>query len=173
MMTVNRLCAFVMALLGTTAVAAPTRAQDKDKDKDKEKDNKSAETAPAPKEESSVTEHSTKIGGQTIAYKATASTTLLKNEKGEPTALLYSTAYTRTDTKDLSLRPLAFLYNGGPGSASVWVHMGAYGPRRVASVDVNGGIAPPYKIVDNAESLLDRADLVFIDPIGTGFSHAV
>jgi carboxypeptidase C (cathepsin A) len=140
-----------------------------------EKENKPAEAAPGPpaKEESSVTEHTTKIAGQTIAYKATASTTLLKNEKGEPTALLYSTAYTRTDTKDTNQRPLAFLYNGGPGSASVWVHMGAYGPRRVASVDVNGGIAPPYKIVDNADSLLDRADLVFIDPIGTGFSHAV
>src|SRR5215813_4436127 len=95
---------------------------------EKEKDAKAAEgPPPAPKEESSVTEHSTKIAGQTVAYKATASTTLLKNDKGEPTALLYSTAYTRTDTKDLNQRPLAFLYNGGPGSASVWVHMGAYG----------------------------------------------
>src|SRR5208282_3270865 len=126
-----------------------------------------------PKEESSVTEHSIKIGGQTIPYKATASTTLLKNEKDEPTALLYSTAYTRTDVKDLSQRPLAFLYNGGPGSSSIWVHMGAYGPRRVSSVGVGGEIAPPYKLVDNTESLLDKADLVFIDPIGTGFSHAV
>src|SRR5262249_46434733 len=157
------------ALVIAVMLAGPSAsAQEKDKD------NKPPEAAPGPppKEESSVTEHTTKIGGQTVAYKATASTTLLKNDKGEPTALLYSTAYTRTDTKDLNQRPLAFLYNGGPGSASVWVHMGAYGPRRVASVDVNGGVAPPYKIVDNAESLLDRADLVFIDPIGTGFSHA-
>src|SRR5579884_4460049 len=87
------------------------------------------------KEEVSVTDHSIRIGGQTIPYKATASTTLLKNEKDEPVALLYSTAYTRSDIKDVNQRPLAFLYNGGPGASSIWVHMGAYGPRRVASVD--------------------------------------
>ena len=170
-MATKRLRAFTIGLLAAAFLAVPAvRGQDKDKDKETKPPEGAAPAAP--KEESSVTEHSTKIGGQTIAYKATASTTLLKNEKGEPTALLYSTAYTRTDTKDASQRPLAFLYNGGPGAASVWVHMGAYGPRRVASVDVNGGVAPPYKIVDNNDSLLDRADLVFIDPIGTGFSHA-
>jgi carboxypeptidase C (cathepsin A) len=167
MMKTNWLRPIATTLLAAGWLApAPVRAQDKDA---KPAD---AAAAPAPREETSVTEHSIKIGGQTIAYKATAATTLLKNEKGEPTALLYSTAYTRTDVKELSQRPLAFLYNGGPGAASVWVHMGAYGPRRVASVDVGGAIAPPYKIVDNGESLLDRADLVFIDPVGTGFSHA-
>ena len=166
-MTMNCLRRIQTVLLAAGLFAAAgVRAQDKDA---KPAD---AAPAPAPKEETSVTEHSTKIGGQTIAYKATAATTLLKNEKGEPTALLYSTAYTRTDVKELSQRPLAFLYNGGPGAASVWVHMGAYGPRRVAAVDVGGAVAPPYKIVDNGESLLDRADLVFIDPVGTGFSHA-
>jgi carboxypeptidase C (cathepsin A) len=154
-------------------VAASARPQEKEKDKTAEAAAPPAPSAPTPKEESSVTEHSIKIGGQTIPYKATASTTLLKNEKDEPTALLYSTAYTRSDVKDLSQRPLAFLYNGGPGASSIWVHMGAYGPRRVSSVDVGGEIAPPYKLVDNTESLLDRADLVFVDPVGTGFSHAV
>lgn len=163
-------CALAL-LIGVAFPSGPAFAQDKEKDNEKEKPAEAA--GPAPKEESSVTEHSIKIGGQTIPYKATASTTLLKNEKDEPTALLYSTAYTRTDVKDINQRPLAFLYNGGPGASSIWVHMGAYGPRRVASVDVGGGIAPPYKLVDNAESLLDRADLVFIDPVGTGFSHAV
>ncbi|HZS72116.1 MAG TPA: hypothetical protein VFA13_09785, partial [Candidatus Acidoferrum sp.] len=165
---VSRL-AISCALACSMLFCAPLFAQDKEKDKEK-----AAETAiAAAKEESSVTEHSIRIGGQTIPYKATASTTLLKNEKDEPVALLYSTAYTRSDIKDVNQRPLAFLYNGGPGASSIWVHMGAYGPRRVASVDVGGGIAPPYKLVDNAESLLDRADLVFIDPVGTGFSHAV
>src|SRR3989442_5931699 len=72
-----------------------------------------AKPAETPKEESSVTEHSTKIGGQTIPYRATSQTILLKDDKGEPAALLYSTAYTRNDVKDLSQRPLAFLYNGG------------------------------------------------------------
>ena len=82
------------------------------------------------KEESSVTEHSIKIGGQTIPYKATASTTLLKNEKGESTGLMYSAAYTRSDVKDLSTRPVAFLYNGGPGSATMgctWARSGRGG----------------------------------------------
>src|SRR6266568_4719269 len=125
------------------------------------------------KEESSVTEHSIKIGGQTIPYKATASTTLLKNEKGESTGLMYSAAYTRSDVKDLSTRPLSFLYNGGPGSATMWLHMGAFGPRRAYTVDGTFTPPAPYKLVDNPESLLDKTDLVFIDAMGTGYSHAV
>ncbi|HYA62279.1 MAG TPA: peptidase S10 [Candidatus Sulfotelmatobacter sp.] len=136
---------------------------------------KSSEAAPAPppKEESSVTEHSIKIGGQTVPYKATAGTIFLKNEKDENEALIYYTAYTRSDVKDLSQRPLAFLYNGGPGSSSIWLHMGSFGPKRV--VTVNADITPPapYKLEDNPDCLLDRTDLVFIDPVGTGFSKAV
>jgi len=129
--------------------------------------------AAATKEESSVTEHSIRVGGQAISYKAAASTTLLKNDKGDPTGLLYSVAYTRSDVKDLSTRPVSFLYNGGPGSATMWLHMGAFGPRRVYTV--NGAFTPPapYKLVDNAETLLDKTDLVFIDAMGTGYSHAV
>src|SRR6266478_3845013 len=125
------------------------------------------------KEESSVTDHAIKLGGQTISYKATASTTLLKNEKGESTGLMYSAAYTRSDVKDLSTRPIAFLYNGGPGSATMWLHMGAFGPRRVYTVDGTFTPPAPYKLVDNPESLLDKTDLVFIDAMGTGYSHAV
>jgi carboxypeptidase C (cathepsin A) len=127
----------------------------------------------ASKEESSVSEHSIKIGGQTIPYKATASTTLLKNEKGESTGLMYSAAYTRSDVKDVNTRPIAFLYNGGPGSATMWLHMGAFGPRRVYTVDGTFTPPAPYKLVDNTESLLDKADLVFIDAMGTGYSHTV
>ena len=136
---------------------------------------KPAEAAaqPTPKEESSVTDHSIKVGGQTIPYKATAQTILLKNEKGEPTALLYSTAYTRSDVKDPSTRPLAFLYNGGPGSSSVWLHMGSFSPKRVMTVNADVTPPAPYKLADNASCLLDKTDLVFVDPIGTGFSHAV
>ncbi|MGB0036731.1 MAG: hypothetical protein WBP79_14770 [Candidatus Acidiferrales bacterium] len=141
------------------------------------KDAKAAEAKPAPetapKEESSVTEHTIRIGGQSIPYKATASTTLLKDDKGEPTAAIFTMAYTRTDAKDMSQRPLAFIYNGGPGSSSIWLHMGAFGPRRVVTTEAAATPPPPYKLVDNANSLLDKADLVFIDPVGTGFSHAV
>lgn len=134
---------------------------------------KTATESVPPKEESSVTSHTIRMGGQAIPYKATASTTLIKNEKGEPTALVYSTAYTRSDVKDLSQRPLAFLYNGGPGSSSIWLHMGAFGPRRVVTLDASPTPPPPYRLVDNTSCLLDKADLVFIDPVGTGFSHAV
>jgi carboxypeptidase C (cathepsin A) len=133
---------------------------------------KPAESA-APKEESSATDHNLKINGQTIPYKATASTILLKNEKDEPIALIYSTAYVRTDVKDSSQRPLSFIYNGGPGSASLWLHMGAFGPRRVVTADAEPTPPPPYKLVDNTSTLLDKTDMVFIDPVGTGFSHAV
>ncbi len=126
-----------------------------------------------PKEESSVTEHTAHINGQTIPYKATASTTLLRDPEGDPTGLLYSVAYTRSDVKDPSTRPISFLYNGGPGSATMWLHMGAFGPRRVSTVDASFTPPAPYKLVDNTESLLDKTDLVFIDAMGTGYSHVV
>jgi carboxypeptidase C (cathepsin A) len=132
------------------------------------------EATPAiPKEESSVTEHSARIGGQMISYKATAGTIIIKNTESEPTASIFYIAYTKSDVKDLSQRPLAFLYNGGPGSSSAWIHMGACGPRRVVTTDAAETPPAPYKLEDNANSPLDVADLVFIDPVGTGFSHAV
>src|SRR5580698_815442 len=159
----------VALLVAVLPLSAP--AQDKDaKPADKPAD---AATPPAPKEESSVTDHSIKLGSQTIPYKATAATILLKNEKDEPVALLYSTAYTRSDVKDPSTRPIAFVYNGGPGSASVWLHMGSFSPKRVATVNAEATPPAPYKLTDNANCLLDKTDLVFVDPIGTGFSHAV
>ena len=151
-------------------------AQDQEKDakeaKSAEKE-KPPESTPAPKEESSVTEHSIKIAGQTIPYKATFGSILLKNDKDEPEALIYYTAYTRSDVKDFSQRSLSFLYNGGPGSSSLWLHMGSFGPKRV--ITANAGITPPapYRIEDNPNCLLDKSDLVFIDPVGTGFSKAV
>ncbi len=164
-------CCGALAWLLVLGWIAQARAQESPKEATAEA--KPGETNPTPKEESSVTEHSIRIGGQSIPYKATASTTLLKNDKGEPTALVYSTAYARDDGKDPSERPIAFLYNGGPGSSSVWLHMGAFGPRRVVTENAAATPPAPYKIHDNEYSLLDKADLVFIDPVGTGFSHAV
>jgi carboxypeptidase C (cathepsin A) len=124
-------------------------------------------------EEWSVTDHSIRLGSQVIPYKASAGTTLLKNDRGEPTGLMYSVAYTRSDVKDPGTRPVSFLFNGGPGSASMWLHMGSFGPKRV--VTTNGEFTPPapYAIVDNNESLLDKTDLVFIDAMGTGYSRIV
>jgi carboxypeptidase C (cathepsin A) len=132
-----------------------------------------APTAGPPREESSVTEHTIRIGGQTIPYRATAATMLLRNDSGAPLGSLYYTAYTRTDAGDPSRRPIAFIYNGGPGSASAWLHMGAFGPRRIATTESAPTPPPPYELVDNANSLIDVADIVFIDPIGTGFSKPV
>ena len=128
---------------------------------------------PAPKEEFSVTDHTIRLGGQIIPYKATAGLTLLKNDAGEPTGLMYSVAYTRSDVKDPSRRPISFFYNGGPGSASLWLHMGAFGPRRPVTTD--GVFTPPApnELVDNTESLLDKTDMVFIDAMNTGFSRPV
>ena len=163
--------AILLLALASLVLRAQERTQEKEtKTVEKEKP---AESTPPPKEESSVAEHSIKIGGQTIPYKAIAGTILLKNEKDEPQALIYSTTYARTDAKDLSQRPISFIYNGGPGSASVWLHMGAFGPRRVVTASADATPPPPYKVTDNAYSLLDKTDMVFIDPVGTGFSHAV
>ena len=164
--------------LGVTAIlllfgqAAIVRAQAPDKDQ-KPADAKPADNTPVPKEESSVTDHSIRLGGETIPYKATAGTILLKDDKSEPTAAIYYTAYVRSDVKEASQRPISFVYNGGPGSASVWLHMGAFGPRRVVTPDAESSAPAPYKVVENANCLLDHTDLVFIDPVGTGFSHAV
>jgi len=149
----------------------PALGQEKDA-KPAEKPTEKAPEVPA-KEESAVTEHSVRIAGQTVPYKATAGTILLKNDKDENEALIYYTAYTRSDVKDLSQRPLAFLYNGGPGSSSIWLHMGSFGPKRVLTVNADVTPPAPYKLEDNPDCLLDRADLVFIDPVGTGFSKAV
>lgn len=130
------------------------------------------ESAPPPQEEWSVTEHSVRIDGRGVPYVARAGTTLITNDEGEPTGLIYSAAYTRSDVADPATRPVAFLFNGGPGSASLWLHMGAFGPRRVATLDGTFTPPAPYQLVDNNESLLDVTDLVFIDAMGTGYSRA-
>lgn len=119
-----------------------------------------------------VTRHETTIRGQRIAYTATAGETLLRNDRDEPTASIYSFAYVKTGgERD---RPVMFVFNGGPGSSSIWLHMGVVGPRRVQlDREVNPSNVPPFGVVDNPDSLLDVADLVFIDPVGTGFSRIV
>ena len=126
-----------------------------------------------PPEDSSVTDHTIRLGGAVVPYRAKAATMLLENTDGKPIGSLYYTAYTRTDARDPSTRPLAFIYNGGPGAASAWLHMGAFGPRRIVVTDPEPNPPAPYRLADNAGSLIDVADLVFIDPIGTGFSHVV
>ncbi len=129
--------------------------------------------AEAAKAEESVTEHAVRIGDQTVAYTATAGTLVLRDSKDQPEARMGYVAYVRKGAADASRRPITFAFNGGPGSSSIWLHMGALGPRRIVTTDAAATPPPPYQVVDNAYSLLDVTDLVMIDPVGTGFSHAL
>ncbi len=132
-----------------------------------------ADSIEASKPSKSVTKHSAKIGDKLIAYTATTGTLVLKNEKDEPVALFGYTAYTKDGETDATKRPVTFAYNGGPGSSSIWLHLGALGPRRVVINDADLTPPPPYKIEDNNSSVLDVTDVVMIDPVGTGLSHAI
>lgn len=119
-----------------------------------------------------VTRQKAVIGGKEFAYTATAGYLLLQNEVGETEARLFHVAYTAGTGEPDRKRPLIFLLNGGPGAASVWLHLGAAGPRRVLMLDDGRLPPPPYRLADNDASWLDLADLVFIDPVGTGYSRA-
>lgn len=130
-----------------------------------------AEKAPEIQDKIVTTHHKAVIGGSSIAYTASAGTWVLRDEAGKAKASMFVVAYARDGIQDLSRRPITFLYNGGPGSSSVWLHMGALGPRRVVLDDEGMALAPPYRLVDSGESLLDVTDLVFIDPVITGYSR--
>ncbi|MBW7918727.1 MAG: peptidase S10 [Anaerolineales bacterium] len=129
-----------------------------------------------------VTKHSIAIGGREIKYTVTAGTMVLKEEtadrekesEGEkPRAQVFFIAYVKDGARDKSKRPLTFSFNGGPGSASVWLHLGVLGPRRAALEFDGSAPPPPFKLTDNEYSLLDETDLVFIDPVSTGYSRPV
>lgn len=123
---------------------------------------------PAP----SVTRHMVKIGGASLAYTATAGFLPVLNDGGETEAQVFYISYAADSPDPGRKRPLIFFLNGGPGAASVWLHLGAAGPRRVKMLD-DGRLPPsPYRLVDNDSSWLDLGDLVFIDPVGTGYSRA-
>ncbi len=138
-----------------------------------------------------ITQHTVTIGGHEIKYTATSGTMVLKeesekggdakneNEGHKPKAEIFFTAYTLdrdegvADAEYRKTRPITFSFNGGPGSSSVWLHLGLFGPRRVEMGDAGALLAPPYHLVDNEFSMLDVTDLVFIDPVTTGYSRAV
>jgi len=126
---------------------------------------------PAPRQ--FVTHHKATIGGAPLAYTVTAGETYLTDRAGEPIGSLFSFAYVKDGPVD-PRRPVLFVFNGGPGSSSLWLQMGVVGPKQVLlGSGVNPSVVPPYPAVDNPDSLLDVADIVFIDPIGTGFSRIV
>ena len=146
-------------------MAAVTQQASAEQEKEKEP------TPAPPPERESVTERTARIAGREVGYRAVASTTTLRGDDGKPRASVFSVTYTRTDVEDVAARPLSFVFNGGPGSSSTWLHMGLVGPRRVDMPD--GPVAPqaPYRVIDNDASLLDVSDLVFIDPVSTGYSR--
>ncbi|MDX1442502.1 MAG: peptidase S10 [Gammaproteobacteria bacterium] len=119
-----------------------------------------------------TTEHSVRINGDSIDYTATTGTLVLRDSDGGPKASFFYIAYTRDDIRNRNQRPVTFTFNGGPGSSSVWLHLGTFGPKRVVFDDAEQPEPAPYRLSDNEESLLDVTDLVFIDPVGTGFSRA-
>jgi carboxypeptidase C (cathepsin A) len=126
----------------------------------------------APEAEQYVTEHSARIGGKTIEYTVTAGTMLMSDAEDKPQALIGFTAYVAKG-QDQRQRPILFAYNGGPGSASLWLHMGILGPQRTVVQDAGFGSNGPYQRVNNEHSILDETDLVMIDPVGTGFAKVV
>jgi carboxypeptidase C (cathepsin A) len=140
---------------------------------------------PEPQDQIVETKHSVTLNGHELKYTVTCGTIVLKEEaekKGEQAgesegekakATIFFIAYTRDDVTDKTKRPITFSFNGGPGSSSVWLHLGLLGPRRVVMTDIGDLPPPPYRLTDNEYSLLDLTDLVFIDPVSTGFSRAV
>ena len=127
---------------------------------------------PVPEKPPIVTEHELRLGERTLRYFATVGTLPLKNEKGETEAKLFFTAYTLDSEEGDKERPLMFSFNGGPGSSSVWLHLGGLGPRRVRMMDDGAMPAPPFRLDENEQTWLEATDLVFVDPVETGYSRA-
>jgi carboxypeptidase C (cathepsin A) len=156
----------ITAALAALALATPAFAAEKDNS-----------AAPAATAKDYIANSASKtltgtFGGRSVRYTATVQEQVLKGADGTPKAAIVTTAYI-AEPRDPS-RPVTFLFNGGPGSGSVWLQMGAFGPKRVAiPSDARDDGGPPYPILDNPDSLLDVTDLVFIDPVGTGFSHTI
>jgi carboxypeptidase C (cathepsin A) len=126
-----------------------------------------------PKETVSESKHSATINEKLVNYTVRAGNIVLKEENGKPKASFFFIAYTKDGITDVGTRSITFAFNGGPGSSSVWLHLGVLGPRRVAMADDGSALPPPYKLTDNNYSILDVTDLVFIDPISTGYSRPV
>lgn len=153
---------------------------EKNNDNDKKNGN-GDEARETPQDEIVQTKHAVTINGQEIKYTVTTGTIVLKEEEekdgkaeGEKAkASIFFIAYTRDDVEDVTKRPLTFSFNGGPGSSSVWLHLGVLGPRRILTDEKGNLLPPPYQLIDNEFSILDQTDLVFIDPVSTGYSRPV
>ncbi|GAB4234550.1 MAG: peptidase S10 [Chlamydiales bacterium] len=137
-------------------------------------DKQTAESSCSPKLESTktITEHEAFVEGQTLKFEATAGTLVIPDQENCPKASVFYVAYTKQQTPGSVPRPIVFSFNGGPGSSSVWLHLGAFGPKRIAFDKEGMYPEHPVRLIENPYTLLDLADLVFIDPVSTGHSHA-
>jgi carboxypeptidase C (cathepsin A) len=158
------LSSFLLALLLMQA-APPAEAP-------KPPESKPAEKPPEKEEPPVVTHHEIRVNGKALKYTATAGLMPIRDAKGDTEGHMFFMAYTLDGGSDARRRPLMFSFNGGPGSASVWLHLGALGPKRVVMLASGEMPAPPFHLVDNDSTWLDQTDLVFIDPVGTGYSRA-
>jgi len=169
---IEALFASLLLMLSVSAFAA-----EEDKEADSaDKDTKSAkkDDKPVPPEKTSASSGSVEVGGRTIRYAATAGNVLIRDDKeNKPNASVFYVAYTAERARGAAPRPVTFFYNGGPGSPSVWLHMGSVAPVRVESASAQATAPPPYHLAPNPYSLIDRSDLVFIDAVGTGWSTPV
>jgi carboxypeptidase C (cathepsin A) len=149
------------------ALAAEPQKKKEEAPQDTTKKDEKKDTAE--KEKLSITHHSIRLGGKALDYTATAGLMPLKDDSGKLKGHIFYTAYVKDGSDDKADRPVAFVFNGGPGAASVWLHLGCLGPKRVLLSDTT--LAGPYRWVENEYTWLDDTDLVFVDPMGTGFSE--
>lgn len=167
----------VRTLLGLLPVAALALMAGPGTDGEKDAE-KAPEPPPPPKPNEEpeappiVRKHKVRVGDKTLQYYTTVGMMPIKNAKGETEAKLFFTAYTLDSEEGDRDRPLMFSFNGGPGSSSVWLHLGGLGPRRVEMLDDGAMPPPPYKLVENEFTWLEETDLVFVDPVDTGYSRA-
>ena len=185
-MRIAKLSRIAVVILGSTLFLSPLRAQSKDDDAQKKNDSAKADSAKTEglKPEQQASKGTVTVGGKAIAYDAYAGTIIVhpkgwddvpenrdKDDKSlPPEASIFYVAYFKSGEASGS-RPVTFFYNGGPGSSTVWLHMGAFGPKRVVTLDNSHTPAAPYTVVNNDYSLLDATDMVFVDAPGTGFSR--
>lgn len=169
----------LLALALTLAIAAPATAQPRPSTPPGGPPESGTSSRARPHEVSgpneekvAQTSHVMRLDGRELKYTATAATVPIRLDDGEIAARMFFVAYTK-DGEDVGRRPISFLFNGGPGSASVWLHMGSYGPKIAKMADEGFQPPPPYELVDNPYSLLDVSDLVFVDAIDTGYSRVM
>jgi carboxypeptidase C (cathepsin A) len=165
----------VVALAGTMAMPAFSQAPEGRQQRGTTGETPAAredQGIPIPPETNSVTKHDWSEGGRTVHYTATAGNLLIRDEQDKANGSIFYVAYTE-DGVDAKTRPVTFFYNGGPGSATIWLHMGSLGPVRVVTQSPEATGPAPFEWIQNPQSLIDKSDLVFIDAPLCGFSRAV